>query len=194
MINKPAFTAVKGKSPWWYGEQENWGFFSYFLFMLYWTSWLEPFGKGGAWVVPCSHWTMEQCSLYLVSKTRTWNQSCLVFQPGVVGQMLEAAEERPWLWVVYVLTVALPVFLVILFCCSGKVWVLVWFGFLTLLERTLMILKKIRYIAWGFLSSSSVVTGPHLVLTSETLFTTLGGHALYSDGSSICSPFISSSI
>lgn len=49
--------------------------------------------------------------------------SCLVFQPGVVGQMLEAAEERPWLWVVYILTVALPVFLVILFCCSGKVGV-----------------------------------------------------------------------
>lgn len=41
-------------------------------------------------------------------------------EPGVVGQMLEAAEERPWLWVVYILTVALPVFLVILFCCSGK--------------------------------------------------------------------------
>uniref|UniRef100_A0A8W4FIB6 Calnexin n=1 Tax=Sus scrofa TaxID=9823 RepID=A0A8W4FIB6_PIG len=42
------------------------------------------------------------------------------YQPGVVGQMIEAAEERPWLWVVYILTVALPVFLVILFCCSGK--------------------------------------------------------------------------
>ncbi|MEJ1272877.1 calnexin [Cricetulus griseus] len=42
------------------------------------------------------------------------------YQPGVVGHMLEAAEERPWLWVVYILTVALPVFLVILFCCSGK--------------------------------------------------------------------------
>ncbi|MBZ3881217.1 Vacuolar protein sorting-associated protein 8-like protein [Sciurus carolinensis] len=41
-------------------------------------------------------------------------------KPGVVGQILEAAEERPWLWVVYILTVALPVFLVILFCCSGK--------------------------------------------------------------------------
>lgn len=36
-------------------------------------------------------------------------------EPGVVGQMIEAAEERPWLWVVYILTVALPVFLVILF-------------------------------------------------------------------------------
>ncbi|EHB11437.1 Calnexin [Heterocephalus glaber] len=41
-------------------------------------------------------------------------------EPGVVGQMLKAAEECPWLWVVYLLTVALPVFLVILFCCSGK--------------------------------------------------------------------------
>lgn len=35
--------------------------------------------------------------------------------------MIEAAEERPWLWVVYILTVALPVFLLVLFCCSGKV-------------------------------------------------------------------------
>ncbi|XP_069055602.1 calnexin [Pleurodeles waltl] len=41
-------------------------------------------------------------------------------EPGVVGQMMAAAEERPWLWVVYVLTVALPVFLIILFCFSGK--------------------------------------------------------------------------
>ncbi|XP_048343873.1 calnexin [Sphaerodactylus townsendi] len=41
-------------------------------------------------------------------------------EPGVVGQMMAAAEERPWLWIVYILTVALPVFLVILFCCSGK--------------------------------------------------------------------------
>lgn len=41
-------------------------------------------------------------------------------EPGVVGQMIEAAEERPWLWVVYILTVALPVFLLVLFCCSGK--------------------------------------------------------------------------
>ncbi|EHB05263.1 Calnexin [Heterocephalus glaber] len=41
-------------------------------------------------------------------------------EPGMVGQMLKVAEEHPWLWVVYLLTVALPVFLVILFCCSGK--------------------------------------------------------------------------
>eukprot|EP00076_Gallus_gallus_P045080 XP_025010618.1 calnexin isoform X2 [Gallus gallus] len=41
-------------------------------------------------------------------------------EPGVVGQMMAAAEERPWLWVVYILIVAFPVFLVVLFCCSGK--------------------------------------------------------------------------
>ncbi|KAG7465351.1 hypothetical protein MATL_G00175570 [Megalops atlanticus] len=41
-------------------------------------------------------------------------------EPGLVNQMMTAAEERPWLWVVYVLTVALPVVLIIVFCCSGK--------------------------------------------------------------------------
>uniref|UniRef100_H3ASW1 Calnexin n=1 Tax=Latimeria chalumnae TaxID=7897 RepID=H3ASW1_LATCH len=41
-------------------------------------------------------------------------------EPGVFGQLIAAAEERPWLWLVYILTVALPVFLLILFCCSGK--------------------------------------------------------------------------
>ncbi|XP_012687356.2 calnexin isoform X2 [Clupea harengus] len=40
--------------------------------------------------------------------------------PGLVKQMMTAAEERPWLWVVYVLTVALPVVLIIVFCCTGK--------------------------------------------------------------------------
>lgn len=102
------------------GEMEA---FLLFPFSVVWISWLQPFDKGGAWVVPGRNWTEGQCSLYLVSKPRTWNLSCPVFQPGVVGQMIEAAEERPWLWVVYILTVALPVFLVILFCCSGKVGV-----------------------------------------------------------------------
>uniref|UniRef100_V9KD29 Calnexin n=1 Tax=Callorhinchus milii TaxID=7868 RepID=V9KD29_CALMI len=41
-------------------------------------------------------------------------------EPGVVGQLMSAAEERPWLWVIYILIVALPVFLVIVFCCTGK--------------------------------------------------------------------------
>uniref|UniRef100_A0A5F8H419 Calnexin n=1 Tax=Monodelphis domestica TaxID=13616 RepID=A0A5F8H419_MONDO len=41
-------------------------------------------------------------------------------EPDEMGQMLEAAEECPWLWVVYILIVALPLFLVVLFCCSGK--------------------------------------------------------------------------
>ncbi|KAF5890662.1 calnexin, partial [Clarias magur] len=41
-------------------------------------------------------------------------------EPGLVNQMMSAAEERPWLWVVYVLTVALPVVLIFIFCCTGK--------------------------------------------------------------------------
>ncbi|XP_023698779.1 calnexin isoform X2 [Paramormyrops kingsleyae] len=41
-------------------------------------------------------------------------------EPGLVTQMLSAAEERPWLWVIYVLTVGLPVVLIFVFCCSGK--------------------------------------------------------------------------
>lgn len=49
--------------------------------------------------------------------TACWNLP----QPGLAAQMLTAAEERPWLWVVYVLTVALPLVLVLVFCCSGKV-------------------------------------------------------------------------
>ncbi|XP_047190245.1 calnexin isoform X3 [Scophthalmus maximus] len=40
--------------------------------------------------------------------------------PGLATQMMNAAEERPWLWVVYVLTVALPLVLIIIFCCTGK--------------------------------------------------------------------------
>ncbi|KAL3973477.1 anoctamin-2 [Sarotherodon galilaeus] len=41
-------------------------------------------------------------------------------EPGLAAQMLNAAEERPWLWVVYVLTVALPLILIFVFCCTGK--------------------------------------------------------------------------
>ncbi|XP_061580811.1 calnexin isoform X2 [Cololabis saira] len=41
-------------------------------------------------------------------------------EPGLAAQMLNAAEERPWLWVVYVLTVALPLVLIVVFCCTGK--------------------------------------------------------------------------
>lgn len=47
--------------------------------------------------------------------------SFVVVQPGLAAQMLSAAEERPWLWVVYVLTVALPLILIFVFCCTGKV-------------------------------------------------------------------------
>uniref|UniRef100_A0A8C7US17 Calnexin n=1 Tax=Oncorhynchus mykiss TaxID=8022 RepID=A0A8C7US17_ONCMY len=41
-------------------------------------------------------------------------------EPGLVNQMMTAADERPWLWVVYVLTVAVPLVLIIVFCCTGK--------------------------------------------------------------------------
>ncbi|XP_030622890.1 calnexin isoform X2 [Chanos chanos] len=41
-------------------------------------------------------------------------------EPGLVSNMITAAEERPWLWVIYVLTVALPLVLFIVFCCTGK--------------------------------------------------------------------------
>nr|XP_057934934.1 calmegin [Doryrhamphus excisus] len=41
-------------------------------------------------------------------------------EPGVFAQLMIAAEERPWLWVVYILTVGLPVGLVVLFCWPKK--------------------------------------------------------------------------
>ncbi|XP_077429542.1 calnexin isoform X2 [Vanacampus margaritifer] len=41
-------------------------------------------------------------------------------EPSLASQMMSAAEERPWLWAVYVLTVALPLVLILVFCCTGK--------------------------------------------------------------------------
>uniref|UniRef100_A0A4W5L9Z0 Uncharacterized protein n=1 Tax=Hucho hucho TaxID=62062 RepID=A0A4W5L9Z0_9TELE len=41
-------------------------------------------------------------------------------QPGVFSQLTMAAEERPWLWVVYILTVGLPIGLTVLFCWPKK--------------------------------------------------------------------------
>lgn len=41
-------------------------------------------------------------------------------EPGIFAQLMIAAEERPWLWVIYILTVALPVGLTILFCWPKK--------------------------------------------------------------------------
>ncbi|KAJ8336104.1 hypothetical protein SKAU_G00394470 [Synaphobranchus kaupii] len=41
-------------------------------------------------------------------------------EPGVISQLTMAAEERPWLWIVYILTVGLPVGLVVLFCWPKK--------------------------------------------------------------------------
>ncbi|XP_029600023.1 calnexin isoform X1 [Salmo trutta] len=41
-------------------------------------------------------------------------------EPGVFSQLTMAAEERPWLWVVYILTVGLPIGLTVLFCWPKK--------------------------------------------------------------------------
>ncbi|XP_062243246.1 calmegin [Platichthys flesus] len=41
-------------------------------------------------------------------------------EPGIFAQLMLAAEERPWLWVVYILTVGLPVGLAVLFCWPKK--------------------------------------------------------------------------
>ncbi|XP_077381596.1 calmegin isoform X3 [Festucalex cinctus] len=41
-------------------------------------------------------------------------------EPGIFSQLMIAAEERPWLWGVYILTVGLPVGLVVLFCWPKK--------------------------------------------------------------------------
>ncbi|XP_056135901.1 calmegin [Lampris incognitus] len=41
-------------------------------------------------------------------------------EPGVFAQLLMAAEERPWLWVIYILTVGLPIGLTVLFCWPKK--------------------------------------------------------------------------
>ncbi|NWT87365.1 CLGN protein, partial [Lanius ludovicianus] len=41
-------------------------------------------------------------------------------EPGMFSQLVTAAEEHPWLWVLYILTLALPVGLSVLFCWPGK--------------------------------------------------------------------------
>ncbi|GCB60670.1 calnexin-like [Scyliorhinus torazame] len=41
-------------------------------------------------------------------------------EPGVLGQLTTAAEERPWLWIIYILTAILPLGLIVLFCWPSK--------------------------------------------------------------------------
>uniref|UniRef100_A0A8C3QR15 Calmegin n=1 Tax=Cyanoderma ruficeps TaxID=181631 RepID=A0A8C3QR15_9PASS len=41
-------------------------------------------------------------------------------EPGMFSQLVTAAEEHPWLWVLYIFTLALPVGLTVLFCWPGK--------------------------------------------------------------------------
>ncbi|XP_049488123.1 calmegin [Panthera onca] len=42
-------------------------------------------------------------------------------EPGVFKQLMVAAEERPWLWLIYLVTAGLPVALIALFCWPRKV-------------------------------------------------------------------------
>ncbi|XP_048799252.1 calmegin isoform X4 [Lagopus muta] len=41
-------------------------------------------------------------------------------EPGMLSQLVTAAEDHPWLWVLYILTLALPVGLGVLFCWPAK--------------------------------------------------------------------------
>ncbi|XP_063776446.1 calmegin [Pseudophryne corroboree] len=41
-------------------------------------------------------------------------------EPGMINQLLSAADERPWLWGLYLLTAALPMGLLVLFCWPRK--------------------------------------------------------------------------
>ncbi|XP_021252645.1 calmegin isoform X4 [Numida meleagris] len=41
-------------------------------------------------------------------------------EPGMFSQLMTAAEDHPWLWVLYILTLALPVGLGVLFCWPAK--------------------------------------------------------------------------
>ncbi|XP_058856682.1 calnexin-like [Acipenser ruthenus] len=53
----------------------------------------------------------------------SWGQKQAAYDadaPGVVLKLFAATEKRPWLWGVYVFTVALPVVLIISFCWPDK--------------------------------------------------------------------------
>jgi len=41
-------------------------------------------------------------------------------EPGIVSSLMTATEERPWLWIVYVLVIGLPIIILILCCRGGK--------------------------------------------------------------------------
>ncbi|XP_038611017.1 LOW QUALITY PROTEIN: calmegin [Tachyglossus aculeatus] len=48
------------------------------------------------------------------------NMVAIANEPGVFSQLMTAAEERPWLWIVYVVTTGLPIALITLFCWPRK--------------------------------------------------------------------------
>uniref|UniRef100_H2ZFG1 Calnexin n=1 Tax=Ciona savignyi TaxID=51511 RepID=H2ZFG1_CIOSA len=41
-------------------------------------------------------------------------------EPGLLQGLLSATEEKPWLWIIYILVVGLPAILLFTFCCGKK--------------------------------------------------------------------------
>lgn len=74
------------------------------------------------------------------------------------SQLVTAAEEHPWLWVLYILTLALPVGLTVLFCWPGKVseiyYIFIWFNS--------------YYFIWKLLSICAMM--PLVLLNLQCLF------------------------
>lgn len=64
------------------------------------------------------------------------------------SQLVTAAEEHPWLWVLYILTLALPVGLTVLFCWPGKVSE-IYFYFILFLLLYLLTLEHLCNYAIG---------------------------------------------
>ncbi|KAM9677757.1 calmegin isoform 1-T1 [Trichechus inunguis] len=53
-----------------------------------------------------------------------WSMKIMVAnanEPGVLKQLMAAAEDRPWLWLIYLVTAGLPVVLITSFCWPRKV-------------------------------------------------------------------------
>ncbi|XP_028657543.1 calmegin [Erpetoichthys calabaricus] len=95
----------------------------------------NPFGMTPFTAVGLELWSMTSdiyfdnfiiCSEKEVSDrwaSDSWGVKKLVAsanEPGVWSQLISAADERPWLWIIYILTIALPLGLIALFCWPRK--------------------------------------------------------------------------
>lgn len=55
--------------------------------------------------------------------SRTWalkNEMIASNEPGLLGYLMNAAEERPWLYLIYILVIVLPAVLIISLCCRSS--------------------------------------------------------------------------